>query len=46
MLHEARTDVSMWLACLFLFIVGAGVSSIDARLARAQPVGNRLDDRA
>jgi putative oxidoreductase len=34
MLHEARTDLSMWLACLFLVIVGAGVRSIDARLAR------------
>jgi putative oxidoreductase len=34
MLHEARTDVSMWLALLFLLIAGPGVSSIDARLGR------------
>jgi uncharacterized membrane protein YphA (DoxX/SURF4 family) len=35
MLHEARTDLSMWLACLFLFVVGAGGRSVDARLAPA-----------
>ncbi|HVV51802.1 MAG TPA: DoxX family protein [Polyangia bacterium] len=35
MLHEARTDLSMWLACLFLLIVGAGGRSVDARLAPA-----------
>jgi len=34
MLHEARTDVSMWLALLFLLIAGPGVWSIDARLRR------------
>jgi putative oxidoreductase len=34
MLHEARTDFSMWLSCLFLFVVGAGPRSLDARLAR------------
>jgi uncharacterized membrane protein YphA (DoxX/SURF4 family) len=34
MLHEARTDLSMWLACLFLVIVGAGGRSVDARLER------------
>jgi putative oxidoreductase len=33
MLHEARTDISMWLSCLFLWIVGAGTRSADARLA-------------
>jgi len=33
MLHEARTDLSMWLACLFLLLVGAGERSVDARLA-------------
>jgi putative oxidoreductase len=32
MLHEARTDVSMWLGLVFLLIVGAGAWSIDARL--------------
>lgn len=34
MLHEARTDLSMWLACLFLLLVGAGPRSADARLDR------------
>ena len=34
MLHEARTDLSMWLGCLFLVIVGAGGRSLDARLER------------
>ena len=33
MLHEARTDLSMLLGLLFLLIVGAGVWSIDRRLA-------------
>lgn len=33
MLHEARTDLSMLLGLLFLLIVGAGVWSIDGRLA-------------
>jgi uncharacterized membrane protein YphA (DoxX/SURF4 family) len=32
MLHEARTDLSMWLALLFLLIAGPGVWSIDARI--------------
>lgn len=36
MLHEARTDLSMWLACLFLVVVGAGARSVDARLARGR----------
>jgi uncharacterized membrane protein YphA (DoxX/SURF4 family) len=31
MLHEARTDLSMWLALVYLFIVGAGSWSLDAR---------------
>jgi putative oxidoreductase len=33
MAHEARTDWSMLLGSLFLLIVGAGPSSLDARLA-------------
>ena len=33
-IHEARTDLCMWLGSLFLIIVGAGVLSLDARLAR------------
>ena len=32
MLHEARTDFSMWLGSLFLIIVGAGSWSLDAML--------------
>jgi putative oxidoreductase len=33
MLHEARTDLSMWLGCLYLLIVGAGRWSIDATVS-------------
>lgn len=33
MLHEARTDLSMFLGLLFLLIVGAGAWSLDGRLA-------------
>jgi len=36
MLHEARTDLSMLLASLFLFIVGGGSSSVDARLVASR----------
>jgi len=32
-LHEARTDVSMLLALIFLLLVGGGAWSLDARLA-------------
>jgi putative oxidoreductase len=32
MMHEARTDLSMWLGLLFLVIVGAGRWSFDAAL--------------
>ena len=32
MAHEARTDLCMWLGCLFLIIVGAGQVSLDARI--------------
>lgn len=32
-LHEARTDVSMWLALVYLLIVGAGSWSLDAPIA-------------
>ncbi len=34
MIHEARTDLSMLCATIFLAIVGAGSRSIDARIAR------------
>jgi putative oxidoreductase len=37
MAHEARTDVAMWLGCLFLILVGAGRLSTDAWLARPEP---------
>jgi len=36
MMHEARTDFSMWLGSLFLLIVGAGKLSFDAILARSR----------
>jgi putative oxidoreductase len=31
--HEARTDLCMWLGCLFLIIVGAGRLSFDALIS-------------
>ncbi len=31
MLHEARTDLCMWLGSLFLIVAGAGALSLDAR---------------
>jgi putative oxidoreductase len=34
MMHEARTDLSMWLGLLFLLIVGPGRWSVDARLGK------------
>jgi len=37
MLHESRTDLAMWLSCLFLLAVGAGARSVDARLAGGSP---------
>lgn len=36
MMHEARTDLCMWLGCLYLIIAGAGRFSLDAPLSRAQ----------
>jgi putative oxidoreductase len=36
MMHEARTDFSMWLGLLFLLIVGAGRWSVDATLMRGR----------
>jgi uncharacterized membrane protein YphA (DoxX/SURF4 family) len=36
MMHEARTDFSMWLGLLFLLIVGAGRWSFDTALARGR----------
>jgi len=46
MLHEARTDFSMWLGCLFLLIVGGGASSVDARLCCRQSSEDRPDPGA
>lgn len=34
MAHEARTDWSMLLGSIFLFVVGAGAWSVDAKLSR------------
>ena len=34
MMHEARTDLSMWLGLVFLILVGPGRWSIDARYPR------------
>lgn len=34
MLHEARTDMSMLLGAIFLFLVGAGAWSVDAIITR------------
>jgi uncharacterized membrane protein YphA (DoxX/SURF4 family) len=45
MLHEARTDLAMWLGCLFLFVVGAGEWSVDVRLAPARSGGDGAGDR-
>lgn len=39
-LHEARTDVSMLLGLIFLFLVGGGSLALDARLASRRPEGN------
>jgi putative oxidoreductase len=36
MMHEARTDFSMWLGLLFLLIVGAGRWSFDVALMRGR----------
>ena len=46
MMHEARTDFSMWLGLLFLLIVGAGRWAFDAALMRGRtrspwPSGSR-----
>ncbi len=34
MLHESRVDFSMFFGCIFLLIIGAGVSSIDYKLSK------------
>jgi putative oxidoreductase len=44
MMHEARTDLSMWMGLVFLLIVGAGSISLDAlvtrRMARGRDAGS------
>lgn len=39
MMHEARTDLCMWLGTLFLIIGGAGRWSVDTLLARRKATG-------
>ena len=34
MLHESRVDFSMFFGCIFLLIVGGGLSSIDYKLSK------------
>jgi len=36
MMHEARTDLAMWMGSLFLLTVGAGSISMDAMLTRGK----------
>ena len=38
MMHEARTDIAMWMGLLFLMIVGAGCISCDAWMTRGSRV--------
>ncbi len=40
MMHEGRTDLCMWLGCLFLLIVGAGSFSGDAEISRKKNAAN------
>ena len=39
MMHEARTDLSMWMGLVFLLIVGAGSISLDALMTRRTTAG-------
>lgn len=39
MLHEARTDFSMWLGLIFLLLVGAGSWSVEAVVGRRKMSG-------
>jgi len=39
MMHEARTDLSMWMGLAFLLIVGAGSISLDALMTRRVAAG-------
>ena len=42
-MHEARADFDMLLGAIYLVIVGAGVWSLDARLARDAPPSRRQE---
>ncbi|QDV77995.1 DoxX family protein [Botrimarina mediterranea] len=44
MAHDARTDWSMLLGSIFLFIVGAGPLSMDAKLTAPDPPDARKED--
>ena len=46
MMHEARTDFSMWMGLVFLLIVGAGSISLDALLTRRTAAGRDLNKTA
>jgi len=39
MVHEARTDLAMWLGLLFLLVAGPGRWALDARSGRAKASG-------
>jgi uncharacterized membrane protein YphA (DoxX/SURF4 family) len=41
MLHEPRTDLSMWLGLVYLLIVGGGRWSLDAALSARTPPSDR-----
>jgi uncharacterized membrane protein YphA (DoxX/SURF4 family) len=40
MMHEARTDFSMWMGLVFLLIVGAGSLSLDVLISRGTKAGH------
>jgi putative oxidoreductase len=46
MVHEARTDFSMWLGVVFLLIVGAGMLSLDTLLVRPSASTSPLKEQA
>ena len=43
MVHEARTDCSMWLGLVFLLLVGAGSLSLDALILRRMAAGRETE---
>jgi putative oxidoreductase len=44
MLHEGRTDLSMLLGALFLFLAGPGPWSLDVRMLRGRSESSRAGD--